>query len=164
MRVYCFAFGKLKTPGLRDTIDHYKRHLSPWIEFIEEELKPIPVPDKSPATRLKIQNQEAELLENKFASRLSSRAWIYLLDEKGKALPTQGWSQLVNTWENQSIPEVAWCIGSSLGFHSSLHKRAKGILSFGPQTLPHELARVLLTEQLFRAWSITRNHPYHVEG
>jgi 23S rRNA (pseudouridine1915-N3)-methyltransferase len=158
MRLHLLNFGKLKTPGLRETADYYLRNARPWVEIEETELKPVPVPDKSPATRVKIQTEEAELV----LKRLAGVRAIYLLDETGKVRRTLEWAEQVREWE--SVGSVGLVIGSSLGFAPELKKKARGLLSLGPQTLSHELARVVLLEQLYRAWSVTRGHPYHNEG
>lgn len=164
MKLILFAFGKLKTPGLRESADYYLKLLKSQPGIEEIELKSLTVPDKSPATRQRIQEQEAAILEEQFSKRLSPRARIYLLDERGKAAPTTQWAEDMENSLLDSIPELAFCIGSSLGFSDAIRKRAHRLLSLGPQTLPHELARVVLLEQLFRAWSFRSGHPYHNEG
>lgn len=164
MRLYLVAFGKLKTPGMREAADYYRKIIQPWVTVEELEFKPIPVPDKSPATRAQIQQKEADILLEKLSKHLSPRGAIFVMDETGKALRTQDWVKNVREWEDQSVPEVALCIGSSLGFSDSFRKKARGVFSLGPQTLSHELARVVLLEQLYRSWSVTRGHPYHNEG
>lgn len=164
MQLWLFAFGKLRTPGLREAADYYSKLIQPWVPLEEVELKPLSVPDKSPATRKQIQQKEGELLLDKLSKSVSSRGGFYLLDEGGKAMTTQAWSGLVRDWEREGSPDLALCIGSSLGFSDAVRKSARGTLSLGPQTLPHELARVVLLEQLYRAWSVVRNHPYHNEG
>lgn len=164
MKVHLLAFGKLKTPGLADSADYYRRLLGGYVSYAETELKPLSVPDKSPATRAQIQEKEAVLLGEKLKNSLSPRGALYLLDEGGKARSTAQWADLVREWESSGAPEIVLGIGSSLGFAPSVRQRAKGILSLGPHTLPHELARIVLLEQLYRAWSVTRGHPYHVQG
>jgi 23S rRNA (pseudouridine1915-N3)-methyltransferase len=164
VRLSIVCFGKLKTAGLRQAADYYLQLSNTWLTVREIELKPIAVPDKSPATRKQIQEKEGEILLEKLSSELSSRGIFYLLDEGGKALSTQEWAQRVRQWESESIPEIALCIGSSLGFSQAVRARARGIFSLGPQTLPHELARVVLLEQVYRAWGVVRGHPYHNEG
>lgn len=158
MRLKLVVFGKLKNPGMRDSADYYLRLIRPWVTVEEIELKPIAVPDKSDASRRQIQQKEAELLRKRLGATP-----FYLLDESGKARTTLEWSQLAREWES-STPEIALCLGSSLGFSAEVRKLAKGMISLGPQTLAHELARVVLLEQLFRAWSVVRGHPYHNEG
>ncbi|MCM2278776.1 MAG: 23S rRNA (pseudouridine(1915)-N(3))-methyltransferase RlmH [Oligoflexia bacterium] len=160
MRIALLAFGKLRTPGLREAADHYSKLISPWAELREVELKPLSVPDKSAATRKLIQDKEGELL----LSKLGKLKHFYLLDETGKAQPTQGWANFVRSWQSEGISEIALCVGSSLGFSPAVRKASRGSLSLGPQTLPHELARVVLLEQIYRAWSVVKGHPYHNEG
>ncbi len=163
MQLQVVAFGKLKTPGLREAADYYSKLIRPWVTLEEIELKPISVPDKFPATRSQIQSKEAQILTERLGiGQKSRRHALYLLDEDGRGHTTESWAGLVRQWEGESIAQVSLCVGSSLGFSDDLRSKAKGILSLGPQTLPHELARVVLLEQLYRAWSVTRGHPYHV--
>jgi 23S rRNA (pseudouridine1915-N3)-methyltransferase len=164
LKLYLVAFGKLKTPGIRETVDYYVRNAGAFTPCEEIELKALPVPDKSAATRALIQAKEAELLEERLAKTLSSRGVFFLLDEKGKPGVTLEWANQLRKLEESSIPEVAFCIGSSLGFSDALRKKARGLFSFGPQTLSHEIARLVAAEQLYRALSILRGHPYHHEG
>jgi 23S rRNA (pseudouridine1915-N3)-methyltransferase len=159
LQVQVLAFGKLKAPGLREAADHYAKMLRPWANVEEVELKPTPVSDRSASARQKVQEDEAERL----LARMAKNARLYLLDESGKAEPTLAWAERVRRWEGGGRP-VCLCIGGSQGFSAELKKRAEGLISLGPQTLAHELARVVLYEQLFRSWSVVRGHPYHVEG
>ena len=164
MRLFLIAFGKLKTPGLRETANYYLGLTRTWLPTEEIELKPLAVPDKSSETRRQIQEKESEILLSRISKLLSPRGAFFLLDEGGLTRPTQGWAELVRGWERDGLPEIAFCIGSSLGFSQAVRKQARGILSLGPQTLPHELARVVAMEQLYRAWGVVRGHPYHNEG
>jgi 23S rRNA (pseudouridine1915-N3)-methyltransferase len=164
MKIHLLAFGKLKTPGLREAADYYAGLLRPWVKLEEQELKPVSVPDKSPSTRARIQREESSTLAGALETRLGERGAFYLLDEGGKSRSTMDWADSVREWEGQSLTGLAFCVGSSLGFSEELRRRARGTLSLGPQTLAHELARVVLLEQLYRAWSVTRGHPYHNEG
>jgi len=164
MRLQLFAFGKLRTAGLRETADYYLRNLRPWTELHEEELKPLHVPDKSPGHRARIQEKEGALLTERLGKTVPPRGRIYLLDETGKNMTTRHWAELARELEASGTPAAAFCIGSSLGFGEAPRARAHGLFSLGAQTLSHELARVVLLEQLYRAWSVIRGHPYHNEG
>lgn len=163
MRLIVAAFGKLKTPGLRETADYYKKLIRPWIPVDEIELKPeiVSKSKKDAANRLRIQAKEGELLLHRIEKESGGRALIFLLDERGKAKPTERWAEDIRTWEKTSVSHICFCIGSSIGFSEEVRNRAKGLISFGEQTLPHELARVVLLEQLYRATSVVRGHPYH---
>lgn len=161
MKISVVCFGKLKTPGLRDAADYYLKLIRSFQPQVSEvEIKPLSVPDKSVASRLIIQKKEAELLMEK----IPERAALCLLDETGKNLTTREWAQAFQKLENDSLSEVAFCVGSSLGFSPEVRKRARLTLSLGAQTLPHELARVVLLEQIYRAQSVLKGHPYHNEG
>jgi 23S rRNA (pseudouridine1915-N3)-methyltransferase len=164
LKIYLVAFGKLKTPGIRETVDYYVRNTGAFTPIEEIELKALPVPEKSQATRALIQAKEAEILQDRLKSLLSSRGAYFLLDEKGKTAITLEWANQLRGFEENSIPEVAFCVGSSLGFSETLRKSARGLFSLGPQTLSHEIARLVLAEQLYRALSVVRGHPYHHEG
>lgn len=163
MRLYLLSFGKLRTPGLREAFDYYHRNLQPWVGTQEIELKASPVLDKSDASKAAVREKDSLALSQKLEQLLSPRGCFYLLDERGKPLSTQGWAELVESWEGSAVPEVALCTGASLGFSEALRKKARAVLSLGPQTLSHDLAKVVLAEQLYRAWSVVRKHPYHNE-
>jgi len=140
------------------------RNTKAFTPIEEIELKALPVPDKSAATRALIQAKEAEILEERLKKLLSARGVFFLLDEKGKAAITLEWANQLRGFEENSIPEVAICIGSSLGFSDAMKKKARGLFSLGPQTLSHEIARLVAAEQIYRALSVVRGHPYHHEG
>ena len=163
MQLALIAFGKLKTPGLEQAAEHYLKNLRPWCRTEVIELKAAPIPDKSPATRLKIQKIEADLFLNE-VKKLGSNVPYFLLDEKGSARPTREWADWLKTLEGKSKGMVVLGLGSSLGFSDELREKAQGLFSLGPQTLSYELTRVVLIEQLFRAFSVNRGHPYHNEG
>ena len=95
---------------------------------------------------------------------LSKGSIYFLLDEMGKLKPTCQWAQDFKHWEHQGISSLSFCIGSSLGFSEEVRQKAQEVISLGPQTLSHELARVVFFEQVYRAFSWIRGHPYHNEG
>ncbi|MCM0607156.1 MAG: 23S rRNA (pseudouridine(1915)-N(3))-methyltransferase RlmH [Xanthomonadaceae bacterium] len=161
MKITLIVFGKLKTPGLREACDVYNKKLSHYCEFQEVELKPTEVTEKSQAASLKIKTDEAKRLEEKIAKVCSPRAKIVLLDERGKSLPSEGWAKKIESYQDSSVPELVFCIGGSLGFLDELRTKADWCVNLGPQTTSHELARVILSEQLYRAMSILSGHPYH---
>ncbi len=164
MKVYLIAFGKIRTPGLRQTTDYYLKLLSGFTKVEEIELKPLTVSDKSEASRMQIQEKEAEIFLESVNRKISPRGKLFLLDETGESLPTRDWAKKIQNLENDSTPEIALGIGSSLGFSKKVKEISTGQFSLGPQTLSHELARAVLCEQLYRAWGVNRGHPYHVEG
>jgi 23S rRNA (pseudouridine1915-N3)-methyltransferase len=82
------------------------------------------------------------------------------LDERGQDLTTMQMSQLLTQWQQQG-GDVTFVIGGADGLDVDLKKNADMLIRISSLTLPHGMVRVLLAEQLYRAWSITQNHPYH---
>lgn len=89
-------------------------------------------------------------------------AWRVVLDERGRDLSTRELAQRLSAWRERAAP-VAIVIGGPDGLDASLRSSADEVLRLSSLTLPHPLVRVLVAEQLFRAWSILSGHPYHRE-
>ncbi len=164
MRLTVIAFGKLKTPGLRQAADHYVKGLRHWSQVEELELRAAAAVEKSPEARRLVQEKEAAQLRDHLQRRGRERLRLCILDETGRTMTSRAWAQMLSCWQDAGAQEAVFCVGSALGFDEQVRQMADEVLSFGPQTLPHELCRVVLLEQLFRAQSILHNHPYHNEG
>jgi len=85
---------------------------------------------------------------------------VIALDEHGAQMTTVQLSQQLSIWQQQG-GDVSFVIGGADGLDAEFKKNADGLLRLSNMTLPHGLVRVILAEQLYRAWSILRNHPYH---
>lgn len=162
------CFGKLKTPGLSESVAEFSKRLTRYADFKTYELKPLPVEEKSDAVRTRVTEKEADavlaLIESKkFVTEHGSKLALIALDESGKALPTTDWAKLLSREFEQGRTPV-FLIGSGLGLGDTLLNRATTRVCFGPQTLSHELARLVLVEQLYRSLSYLEGHPYHNEG
>ena len=83
------------------------------------------------------------------------------LDERGQALSSRAFADRLADWRDQGRSRVTFLIGGADGHADAVRDRADLILSFGPMTWPHLLVRVMLAEQIYRAWSILEGHPYH---
>ena len=87
-----------------------------------------------------------------------------VLDERGTALSSTEFAKKLEGWRDNGRREARFLLGAANGHEEELRGKADLLLSFGPATWPHLLARAMLAEQLFRATSILANHPYHREG
>ncbi|MDR3480241.1 MAG: 23S rRNA (pseudouridine(1915)-N(3))-methyltransferase RlmH [Burkholderiaceae bacterium] len=96
----------------------------------------------------------------KIEAALPKGCRIVTLDERGKDLTTVQLSQLLTQWQ-QDGRDVSFIIGGADGLDAEFKARADMLIRISSLTLPHGMVRVLLAEQLYRAWSITQNHPYH---
>ena len=94
----------------------------------------------------------------------AANAVTVVLDERGKALSSMNLAKKLEGWRDTGRREARFLLGAADGHEEELRGKADLLLSFGPATWPHMLARAMLAEQLFRATSILANHPYHREG
>ena len=94
----------------------------------------------------------------------AANAVTIVLDERGEALASTAFARKLENWRDTGRREARFMIGAADGHDEAARDGADLLLSFGPATWPHMLARAMLAEQLFRATSILANHPYHREG
>jgi 23S rRNA (pseudouridine1915-N3)-methyltransferase len=118
------------------------------------EVKPEPRGEAIPVERL----TEAEA--RRIRAALPAGSFKVVLDERGRGCTTRELSQRLESWQMEGR-DVAFLIGGADGLAPGLSREADWLWSLSPLTLPHGLARVVVAEQLYRAWSITKNHPYH---
>jgi len=92
---------------------------------------------------------------------LPGNALVVALDERGKALTSESLTQRIGTWRDAGKPALAFVIGGADGLDPDFAARCDLTLSFSPLTWPHQLVRIMLAEQLYRATTILAGHPYH---
>jgi 23S rRNA (pseudouridine1915-N3)-methyltransferase len=126
---------------------------SPEAELVERYLKRVTWP-----TRV------TEISERGAPPALPANSISILLDERGKCFPSTEFARLLERWRDDGKKEARFVIGAADGHDEAERSQADLLLSFGPATWPHMLARAMLAEQLFRATSILAAHPYHREG
>ena len=95
------------------------------------------------------------------ANVIPERAIVVILDERGESLDSAALAGLLREWRAEDRPAACFVIGGADGLASSLRDRAKLKLAFGMATWPHQLLRIMLLEQLYRAGTILAGHPYH---
>ena len=145
LRITVFAVGKLKEKFWKEACNEYLKRLSGYAKVEVREL-----PDST-------REKEGALL----ADALPERCPILLLDIKGKELSSEALSARIDELTLSGDSHLCFIIGGSDGVTGEIKKMATQRISFGPITLPHNLARVVLLEQLYRAMKISRNEPYH---
>jgi 23S rRNA (pseudouridine1915-N3)-methyltransferase len=151
VEVAIVAVGKLR-PYYREAFDDYARRLRRYVAFREHEVR-----EASRAPNVAAQRaQEAERL----AARMPEYATIVALARVGAGWTSADLAKQLERWLVEARP-LTFVIGGSHGLDTSLISRAVASWSLGPLTLPHELARVVVIEQLYRAFTILRREPYH---
>jgi 23S rRNA (pseudouridine1915-N3)-methyltransferase len=137
--------GKTKDKNWRALQEDYGARLSHFVKFEIAELR-----DEA--------NKETEgkrILEN-----LNQTAFVVLLDVEGRSISSHELAETIEKWQNRGLKEVAFVIGGAEGVASGVVERADFKLSLSVLTLTHEMARVVLLEQLYRAYTIIKGFPY----
>ncbi len=101
--------------------------------------------------------------EQKFLDRIDPQAYVFALDERGKSLGSVAFAHKIDDISAGGISKIQFIIGSADGLTEPIRKKADFLLSFGIQTWPHMLVRIMLVEQIYRAQQIMCGHPYHRE-
>ena len=144
MHVHVLAVGKIKERGLRELIDDYAKRIGRYGTYHELELK----------------DGSHEELDERFRKAIPARARVFALEVEGKVVSSHDLAQLVGRAEDTSVMNLVFLIGGAYGLPPISSRAADGQLSLSKLTLPHRLARLLLVEQLYRAFTILRNEPY----
>ncbi len=151
MRLLIVAVGKLR-PALREVCDDYLRRLGRYLPVEEREVRE--------AGRAGSAARQREDEGRRILEALPDSADVVLLDVGGQAWSSEELAEQLNGWR-LAARDRAFVIGGAVGVSPDVAARAKVRWSLGTLTLPHELARVVVTEQLYRAGTILRGEPYH---
>ncbi|KHD39998.1 23S rRNA (pseudouridine(1915)-N(3))-methyltransferase RlmH [Streptococcus uberis] len=158
MKIKIICVGKIKEKYLKDGIAEYQKRLSRFTQFEIIELADEKTPEKaSQAENEKIMEKEA----NRILSKIGNRDYVIALAIEGKQYSSEEFSQFVTDITIQGFSDITFIIGGSLGLHSKIKQKAHALISFGRLTLPHQLMRLVLTEQIYRAFMIQEGSPYH---
>ncbi len=140
---------------VQEGFEEYTKRMPPEARIELIELKP---EDRTSKTTEKILNQEATRIE----AALPKNATLIVLDERGTMVKTQQLAEWLRAWMSDG-GSPCFVIGSADGLSPRIKQAASKTIALSGCTLPHGMVRVLLAEQLYRAWTLTQNHPYHRE-
>ena len=158
MKITIVCVGKIKEKFYRDAINEYAKRLSKYCKFEIIEVPDEKTPDKCSETEEQmILSKEAE----KILKNIRQDMFVYALAIKGKKLDSVAFANEIHRLGLSGKSSIAFVIGGSLGLHSSVLKRADRQLSFSDMTFPHQLMRVILSEQIYRSFRIIAKEPYH---
>lgn len=155
MRYTVVAVGRLKEKFWTAACAEYIKRLQPYAKTEVVEVADID-PAKSGGEAAAVEREGAAVLKV-----IPDRAHVVLLDIAGKQRSSEGLSARLDALGLEGTSHIVFVIGGSCGASTAVRERADETLSFGPITLPHNLARVVLLEQLYRAAKISRHEPYH---
>lgn len=158
MKISILCVGKIKESFYRQAIDEYTKRLSKYCKFEIIEVADEKTPDSaSEAQELLIKEKEA----NRLLEKIKEDAYVFTLEIKGKRFTSESFSECINKVTIQGNSHLIFIIGGSLGLHEKVLKRSNQSISFSDMTFPHQLMRVILAEQIYRAFRIMKNEPYH---
>jgi 23S rRNA (pseudouridine1915-N3)-methyltransferase len=158
MRIVVVAVGRLKQGPERELAERYRKRAVDagraaglaGIEIIE-------IKESRAAAA------ERRMLEESIAiaNVLPERAMVALLDQRGESMSSSSFAGRLSGWRAENKPAVAFVIGGHDGLAPTLREKAHIAIAFGPATWPHQLLRIMLLEQIYRAVTILAGHPYH---
>ncbi len=159
MRMTIAGIGRIKEKWMRDGIQEYVTRLAPMakMQIIEQEEEKMP-PSPSNAIKEKVMAKEGE----KILKYVGSEDYVILLDTSGKELSSVALSELLQRQMTAGKSRFTFLIGGPFGNGKNLKERADFKLCLSPMTFTHQMARLILAEQLYRAMKIMRHEPYHL--
>lgn len=155
MRVKIICVGKTRERFIQDGIAKYVRYLRPYVNLEVKELKEEKIQDLKDAPL--IRKKEAE----RIIKSVSGGAMLVALDERGQEFTSHGFAEFLDSTIESGIKEIAFVIGGAMGLDESVTKGAKKTMALSRWTLTHEMARLVLLEQLYRAFTIIKGKTYH---
>ena len=157
MKIKLLAIGKTDDKNLQTLIEVYQNRLKHYINFQLEV-----IPDIKNVKNLS-EEQQKEKEGEIILKKLAPTDELILLDEKGKEFKSIEFSKYLQKKMNSGIKQLVFVIGGPYGFSDAIYKKSKGKISFSKMTFSHQMIRLFVVEQVYRAFTILKNEPYHHE-
>jgi len=155
MKCELWWVGKTNADYLKEGITVYTKRLSRYTSFVIHEIA-----DQKNAKNLstkELKNKEGQSI----LERLAPKDYVILLDENGKSFTSVLFAKQIEKLQNASYQKVIFIIGGAYGFSEALYQRAQTRMALSSMTFSHQMVRMIFCEQLYRAFSINNNEPYH---
>ena len=158
MNITVIALGKLKEKYLTDAISEYSKRISAYGKLRIIELNPVRLSDNPSQTEVdNALSKEAEEIKKK----IPNNSYVFSLCIEGKEKSSESFAKAINNAAINGKSNIVFIIGSSFGLSPEIKSLSDFKLSFSPMTFPHQLMRVMLLEQIYRAFQINNNGKYH---
>ncbi len=156
MKLTLLLIGKTTSAEVKSICDDYRKRINHYTKMEEVVIdnSAIKLSDKQ-----KVKDKEGELILKK----IGPTDFVVLLDDKGKEFTSVQFARYLETVFNQSVKNMCFVVGGAYGFSDAVYKRANAKLSLSKMTFSHQIVRAIFSEQLYRAFTIIRNEPYHHE-
>ena len=158
MKINVCCVGKLKENYWKYAVSEYSKRIEGYAKLEIFEAPDFPTPEKaSPAIETEIKNKEGK----RMLERVKPGDFVVALDLNQKEYTSEEFSSQMEKWLIEGGSSITFLIGGSLGLSEECKKRANASVCFGKMTFPHQLARVMLLEQIYRSFKIAHHEPYH---
>ncbi len=155
MKIKIIALGKIKEKFLKEGIEEFLKRLTPYAAIEIIELQPVEIKDENLTEKALLQEGE------KILSSIKNDSFVITLEIGGKQLSSEEFADKINEISNSGVSELVFIIGSSCGLAKTVSARANFKLSMSKMTFLHQFSRLLLVEQIYRAFKILKNETYH---
>ena len=155
MNIKILMIGKTDNSIMKTIVDDYSKRLSMYINFSFEVINDIK--NAKNLTEIQQKEKEGELI----LAKLKPSDHLVLLDENGENFSSIGFSDFMQKKMNSGIKTLVLVIGGPYGFSESVYKKANGKIALSKMTFSHQMIRMIIVEQLYRAFTILNNEPYH---
>lgn len=155
MKIKIIALGKIKEKFLKDGIDEFLKRLTPYASVTIQELTPIEIKDENLTDKILIEEGE------KILSLIKPLDYVITLEINGKQFSSEEFASKIEDLTNDGTQEIVFVIGSSCGIGKNVSQRANLKMSMSKMTFLHQFARLILVEQIYRAFKIIKGETYH---
>lgn len=155
MNVKIVAVGKIKEQYLKDAIKEYEKRLTPFCSFSVVEVNAEQILDEALNERYK------ELESDRILQQIKPDSFVITLEILGKMFSSEDFAQKLKDISNSGVNDITFVIGGANGLHQKVTNISNLKLSFSKMTFTHQMIRMILTEQIYRAFKINNNEKYH---
>ncbi len=155
LKIKIIALGKIKEKFLKDGMDEFLKRLTPYATVSVLELSPLEIKDENLTEKILIEEGE------KILSNIKPLDYVITLEIEGKQLSSEEFANKLETLTNDGMQEIVFVIGSSCGIGKNVKARADFKMSMSKMTFLHQFARLILVEQIYRAFKIIKGETYH---
>ncbi len=155
LKIKIIALGKIKEKFLKEGVNEFLKRLTPYASVTVLELSPIEIKDENLTE--KILEEEGE----KILSNIKPLDYVITMEIEGKQLSSENFADKITDLTNDGVQEIVFVIGSSCGIGKNVSKRANFKMSMSKMTFLHQFARLILVEQIYRAFKIIKGETYH---
>ncbi|QNQ81680.1 23S rRNA (pseudouridine(1915)-N(3))-methyltransferase RlmH [Lactobacillus sp. PV012] len=158
MNIKIVCVGKLKEKYFKDGIAEYLKRMDRYAKMQIVQVPDEKAPEKlSPAEMEKVKEIEGK----RILSKIKDKEYVFVTAIKGKERTSEEFAKEISDLTTYGHSDITFVIGGSLGTSKAVNKRADQLISFGKFTMPHQLMRLVLSEQIYRAFMINNGSPYH---